>query len=163
MDAGLAAELSPQQQGEIAALASELNDRLVQAGSSYAERAFGLSCGLGFLPAMAVLVALIVFRVINVILAFILFVIIILGLTGLSNLLAYTARLNAVRRTYGELVEPEILRYLSLNAVSRVQFDTCAFTSLAEDAPLRAYLAPALPDAAEDEEDHPASESIEGG
>ena len=58
MDAGLAAELSSQQQGEITALAGELNDRLVQAGSIYAERAFGLSCGLGFLPAMAVLILL---------------------------------------------------------------------------------------------------------
>lgn len=150
--------LSAQQQDEIAVLADELNERLVQGGSSYAERAFGLTCGLGFMPALALLVILFAFRIINVILAFTLFIILILGLTGLANLLAYTARLNAVRRSYAEQAEPEIALYLSRSGVSRVQFDTCAYASLAEGAPLRAYLSPALPEDVENEEDNPAGE-----
>jgi hypothetical protein len=128
----------------------------VQAGSAYAERAFGLSCGLGFLPALALLVILFVFRIVNVILAFTLFIIVILGLTGLANLLAYTARLNAVRRTYNEQVEPEIASYLSRCDLSRLQFDTYAYTSLAEEAPLRFFLKPAFPEAAVEEENNPA-------
>lgn len=145
-------ELSPEQQAEIARLAGELNDRLVQAGSTYAERAFGLSCGLGFLPALTLLVILFALRLINVILAFTLFIIVLLGLTGLANLLAYTARLNAVRNTYREQVQPEIVSFLEQNKLTRLHFDTCAVAGLAEGAPLVMFLDPALPEAARKDE-----------
>lgn len=149
-------ELPPERQAEIARLAGEFNDRLVQAGSAYAERAFGLSCGLGFLPALTLLGILLALRLINVILAFSLFIIVILGLTGLANLLAYTARLNAVRNTYREQVQPEISSYLAQHGLSRLQFDTWAVASLAEGAPLVLFLSPALPEAAEEDEGQPA-------
>ncbi len=155
-------ELSPEQQAEITRLAGEFNDRLVQAGSTYAERAFGLSCGLGFLPALALLAVLFALRFINVILAFTLFIIVILGLTGLANLLAYTARLNAVRNTYRQQVQPEIDRYISQQGISRQQFDTWAVTGLADGAPLTIFLNPALPQAAEEEDAKPADDELTG-
>lgn len=131
---------------ELPQFVDRINESLIQAGASYAERAFGLGCGLGLLPALAVIGILFALGVINLILAATLFVIAVLALIGISNLLAYTARLNAVRKVYSELVEPEIARYLSGSRMTRQQFDNLAADRLGDDAPLLSFLHPLAQD-----------------
>jgi len=134
--------LAPDQVDELQQLATTLNDKLLSAGSSSAERAFGIGCGLGLLPVIVVAVILYVLGVINLILAMILGVLSILFLVSFASLLASIARANVVKRTYQSDVIPAIEKYLHDSGMNRVEFDTLVAEMLPREAPLQAFLSP---------------------
>lgn len=137
-------QLSPEASEELRQLAEALNEKLREAGSSSAERAFGIGCGAGLLPALALVLVLLLLQVINVIIAFTLLVLALLGLLGAGMLAASIARTNVIRRIYQEEVEPEIARFGAHHKLPRTTFDALAFPLLPEGAPLREFLAPPL-------------------
>jgi hypothetical protein len=134
--------LAPDQVVELQQLATTLNDKLLSAASSSAERAFGIGCGLGLIPVIAVAVVLYVLGVINLILAMILGVLSILFLVSFASLLASIARANVVKRTYQSDVIPAIEKYLHDSGMNRVEFDTLVAEMLPQEAPLQAFLSP---------------------
>jgi hypothetical protein len=123
-------------------LVDDLNEKLRNAGSVSSEQAFGMGCGLGFLPIVLIAVLLLVFRVINIIQASILLVMGLLAVVGVGMLLASYARTNSIRRVHREIVEPEIGSYLTAHNLSRQDFDAAARLRLAGAAPLLAFLTP---------------------
>jgi len=138
-------QLTEQQSQEIAHLAEGLNEMLRDAGARGAEHVFGSGCGLGLLPVAAIVLGLWAFGVITLIPAMVLIVFGTLALVGFSTLLANQARDNIVRRAYPGEIEPEIIRFLSAQHISRQLFDNSASQSLPADAPLQAFLSPILP------------------
>lgn len=105
--------LATDQLEELQQLASTMNEKLLSAGSSSAERAFGIGCGLGLLPVIAVAIILYILGVINLILAVVFAVLSLLFLVSFAALLASIARANVVKRTYRSDVLPAIEQYLN--------------------------------------------------
>lgn len=134
------AHLSPEAAQELAQLAETLNEKLRDAGSSSAERAFGIGCGAGLLPALIVILLLLLFRVVNVILGFTLLVMALLALLGVGMLAASVARSNAIRRVYREQVEPEVAQFRARHQLSGPTLDALLLPLLPEGAPLREFI-----------------------
>jgi hypothetical protein len=134
--------LPPEQVEELRQLASDMNDKLFSAGSSSAERAFGIGCGLGLLPVIAVAIILYVLGVINLILAVVVGVLAVLFLVSFAALLASIARANVVKRTYQSDVVPAIEKYLYETGRSRAEFDTLVAELLPQGSPLLEFLSP---------------------
>ena len=149
-EGGLTEEVSQ----EIVWRAEGWNDQLRAQGAGGAEQAFGLGCGLGFLPIVIIIALLWIFGVITLIPAAVLIVMALLALASIATLLANIARESAARRVYKVNVEPEILQFLSNKHISRQLFDDTASQSLPADAPLQAFLSP-LPPRSEDLESAP--------
>ncbi len=127
---------------ELTALAESLNEKLRNEASSSAERAFGIGCGIGLIPVVGVTVFLYVIQALNMILAILVAVMAVLFLVGVAALLSSIARANTLKRTYRRAVEPEILRYLESQSMSRQEFDTLVSDLLPEEAPLQVFLTP---------------------
>lgn len=136
--------LTPEQDQEVARLAEGLNTHLRDAGARGAEQAFGMGCGLGLLPVAAVVLGLWIFGVLTLIPALVLIVFGMLALVAVSTLIANLARDNTLRRVYEADIEPEIIRFLSAQRISRQLFDNSASRSLPADAPLQVFLSPVL-------------------
>lgn len=121
-------------------LVEALNEKLRFAGADSAERAFGIGCLLGLLPAIGVILVLFLLKVINVILAFVLVGLASLTVLGGAMLLSYQARENSIKREYHQNVKTEIDRFLSENGLSLGQFISLVHPLLPENAPLAAFL-----------------------
>ena len=134
--------LSPDQLEELGQLANSLNEKLLSAGSSSAERAFGIGCGLGLIPVIAIAIILYILGVVNLILAVVVGVLSILFLVSFAALLASIARVNVVKRTYQSDVLPAIEQYLIDSGMSRVEFDTRIAELLPSGSPLLEFLSP---------------------
>ncbi|MGW8249048.1 MAG: hypothetical protein ACWGO1_00270 [Anaerolineales bacterium] len=130
---------------EFVGMVESLNERLRATGAGGAESAFGLGCGIGLLPVVGITLLLWIFGVVNLILGMMMLVVGLLALAGISILLANLARSNTVKRVYRTEVEPEIVRYLSRQRLSRQDFDTAAYQLLPVDAPLQGFLHPVMP------------------
>jgi len=130
----------PELPPDLAQFSEQLNETLRLGGAASGEQAFGLSCSIGLLPIVGILLVLFLFKVINLILAFILLVMCLLAMVGLGMLAAQVARQNGIRRTYSESVEAEIRAYLVQSGLTRAQFDTLASGYLPAGAPLQAFL-----------------------
>lgn len=131
---------------DLESFALAMDEKLRDAGSSSAERAFGIGCGLGLIPIGGIIIFLYIFQVLNIILVVLLGFLGVLFLTGFSALLASVARANTVRRIYTEDVQPEIEGYTQRNRISREQFDTQVAQMLPVGAPMQAYLSPVIPE-----------------
>jgi len=136
------APLPPDQLEELRQLAGTLNERLLSAGSSSAERAFGIGCGLGLVPVIAIAFILFILGVVNLILAVVVGVLSLLFLVSFAALLASIARANVVKRTYQSDVLPAIEQYLIESGMSRVEFDTRVAELLPGGSPLLEFLSP---------------------
>lgn len=146
-------DLPASTQAELTQQVTAWNSRLFEAGSHYAERAFGLGCALGILPGLVILLVLWVTGIVNLILGLMLVLVGGLALTGIAGLLAYQARGNAIRRVFQETVAGEIAHYLANQPMDRLEFDRRAFLILPDDAPLRAFLEPSLPEDTQEVDD----------
>lgn len=133
-------QLSAEASLELRQLAESLNEKLREAGSSSAERAFGIGCGAGLLPVLAMILILLLLRVFNVIIGFALLVMAVLVLLGAGMLAASIARTNSMRRVYDNEVEPEISRFGARNKLPRADFDALVYPMLPDGAPLRDFL-----------------------
>jgi hypothetical protein len=131
---------SPEPPPDLAQLSEQLNETLRLGGAASAEQAFGLSCSIGLLPILGILLVLFLFKVINLILGLILLVMCLLAMVGLGMLAAQQARQGGIRRTYTEGVEAEIRAYLVQTGLTRPQFDALVSGYLPAGAPLQAFL-----------------------
>jgi hypothetical protein len=123
-----------------------MNENLRSSTGSGAEVAFGLSCGIGLIPVVGIILLLLVFRVVSLIPGLLFLVIALLGLMGISMLLANLARNNAQKRVFRAEIDPEIVRFLEDQRIDRQVFDTLACQALPADAPLQAFLTPLILD-----------------
>lgn len=130
------------QKQEVAGFAQAINENLRSSTGGGAEVAFGLSCGLGLIPVVGIILSLLIFKIVSLIPALFFLVIALLGLVGISMVLANIARNNRQKRLYQTEVEPEIVQFLSKQHLSRQDFDTLASQALPPDAPLQAFLSP---------------------
>ncbi len=136
--------LNREETQELIALVETLNEKMRSSGASGSELAFGLGCGIGLIPVIGIILLLFVFRVISLVPAILVLVVGLLALASISSLLASIARTNAQKRVFREIANPEIARFLNQYPITRQQFDTLAYQSLPEDAPLRGFLSPEL-------------------
>lgn len=134
------------QKQEVAGFAQAINENLRSSTGSGAEVAFGLSCGLGLIPVVGIILSLLIFKIVSFIPALFFLVIALLGLVGISMALANIARNNRQKRLYQTEVEPEIVQFLSKRHLRRQDFDTLASQALPPDAPLQAFLSPIYSD-----------------
>jgi hypothetical protein len=155
--------ISEQQTRDASQFAERANRKLAVAGGESAERAFGMGCAIGILPAFLAILVLFIFQVINLVLAFILAMLAGLALVGISALLATRARANTTRRLYEAEIQAEIQAYVDESHMSREQFDTLVYRLLPSDADLRAFLAPLQREGSLVDESHPeeVSEEVE--
>jgi hypothetical protein len=148
--------LSPEaKQDAMRELVETSNQRLVSSGTSAAESAFGISCSLGGMASMVLL--LIVFAIGGrewTLLAIVALVSILVA-AGLSAWLATRAKSATIQATYEREVGPQIERYVRSNRITGLEFGVLADRIVAEDAPLRSYLT--LP-SAEEQGQTPAEE-----
>lgn len=129
-----------EQSQELTAFVESENEKLRAAGAESAEKAFGIGCGLGLIPAVVMAVVLYAFNVVNFILAMVLLLMGLLAVVGISMLLASRARINSERRLYQGTVKPEIFQYLDEVELTPQQFCDVVDELLPEAAPLRAHL-----------------------
>ena len=129
-----------EQPKELTAFIESENEKLRAAGAESAEKAFGIGCGLGLIPAVVIAVVLYAFSVVNFILAMVLLSMGLLAVVGISMLLASRARINAERRSYQDTVKPEIIQYLTEVEFTPQQFSEIVDQQLPVAAPLRAHL-----------------------
>lgn len=134
------------QKQEVAEFAQAINENLRTSTGGGAEMAFGLSCGLGLIPVVGIIVSLLVFKIVSLIPALFFLVIALLGLVGISMVLANVARSNGQKRVYRTELEPEIDQFLSKQHIDRQSFDYHASQALPPDAPLQAFLSPVFVD-----------------
>jgi hypothetical protein len=146
-------DITEVQKQELVGFAQAMNDKLFTSTSGGAEQAFGLSCGLGLIPVIGVILFLMVFKFIDLIPGLLFLVIALLGLVGVSMLLANLARNNAQKRVFQTEIDPEIDQYLNNQLVPRQVFDTLASQALPPDAPLQAFLSPVFEDEPDQSED----------
>jgi len=132
--------LSADQREELRQLAESANEKLVKAGASSAEQAFGLGCSLGILPLLVVVIVLFILGIFNLIMALIAITFGGLALAGISALLSFRARSRAIGSLYQKEVGPEIDAYLSVRGLPRPQFDSLAGETISAEAPLRSFL-----------------------
>jgi len=130
------------QRQEVVGFAQAMNENLRTSTGSGAEVAFGLSCGIGLIPVVGIILLLLVLRVVSLIPGLLFLVIALLGLMGISMLLANLARSNAQKRIFQSEINPEIVRFIDDRQINRQVFDTLACQALPADAPLQAFLSP---------------------
>jgi hypothetical protein len=134
--------LTPEETRDLSQFTEKLNEELRAAGAERAEQAFGLGCGVGLLPAIALVVILYLLPMVNIVLAIIFLLMIMLILVGIVMLLSFRARRNAIEKTYQEKVKNEIDTYLGEHNLTRSQFDALALDLVPEGTPLWGYLSP---------------------
>ena len=133
-------DLTKEDNQDFAQFVESLNEQLRVAGAERAEQAFGLGCGVGLLPAIALVIILYLLPFVNILLAITFLLLIMLILLGIVMLLSIRARRNAMERTYQDEVKGEIEAYIKEQDMTRLQFDTSAQEYVAEGAPLWVYL-----------------------
>ena len=140
------------QRQEVTRFAQVVNENLRTSTGSGAEVAFGLSCGIGLIPVVGIILSLLVFKVVSLIPGLLFLVIALLGLMGISMLLANLACSNAQKRIFQTEIEPEIVQFVNDQNLTRQAFDTLACQALPPDAPLQAFLSPLILDEADQSE-----------
>ena len=140
------------QRQEAVGFAQAMNENLRTSTGSGAEVAFGLSCGIGLIPVVGIILLLLALKVVSLIPGLLFLVIALLGLMGISMLLANLARSNAQKRIFRTEIDPEIVRFLDDQQINRQVFDTLASQALPADAPLQAFLSPLTLDEADQSE-----------
>ena len=141
--------ITESQRQEVTRFAQVVNENLRTSTGSGAEVAFGLSCGIGLIPVVGIILSLLVFKVVSLIPGLLFLVIALLGLMGISMLLANLARSNAQKRIFQTEIEPEIVQFVNDQNLTRQAFDTLACQALPPDAPLQAFLSPLILDEAD--------------
>lgn len=140
------------QRQEAVGFAQAMNENLRTSTGSGAEVAFGLSCGIGLIPVVGIILLLLALKVVSLIPGLMFLVIALLGLMGVSMLLANLARSNAQKRIFSTEIDPEIVRFLDDQQINRQVFDTLASQALPPDAPLQVFLSPLTQDEADQSE-----------
>jgi hypothetical protein len=140
------------QRQEAVGFAQAMNENLRTSTGSGAEVAFGLSCGIGLIPVVGIILLLLALKVVSLIPGLMFLVIALLGLMGISMLLANLARSNAQKRIFRTEIDPEIVRFIDEQKINRQVFDTLASQALPPDAPLQAFLSPLTQDEADQSE-----------
>lgn len=140
------------QRQEAVGFAQAMNENLRTSTGSGAEVAFGLSCGIGLIPVVGIILLLLALKVVSLIPGLLFLVIALLGLMGISMLLANLARSNAQKRIFRTEIDPEIVRFLDDQQINRQVFDTLASQALPADAPLQVFLSPLTLDEADQSE-----------
>jgi small-conductance mechanosensitive channel len=115
------------------------HEKLIKAGTSGAELAFGVGCTLEVITVG--LIMLFIFLVITktwTVIAVILFILTLISIL-ISSILAIRAREAATRSTYEREVKPEIERFNSYHGLSQDEFRVQAAEILPEDSPVLQY------------------------
>jgi hypothetical protein len=134
--------LTREETQDISQFTEKLNEELRAAGAERAEQAFGLGCGVGLLPAIALVVILYLLPMVNIVLAIVFLLLIMLILVGIVMLLSFRARRNAIEKTYQDKVKGEIDTYIREHNLTRSQFDSLTIDLVPEGTPLCGYLSP---------------------
>ena len=115
------------------------HEKLIKAGTSGAELAFGVGCTLEILAAgLIMLVIFLVFTKTWTILAVILFILMLISIL-ISSILSTRAREAATRSTYYREVKPEIERFNTFYGLSEDEFRVQAAEILPDDSPVLQY------------------------
>jgi hypothetical protein len=128
----------------LSTLALSANERLEAAGRNSASLAFNLGCSIGLLPAILVVVLVFVLAHANWLASAAALLLSGALVLLLANLAAYTARNNAIRRTYKEQVSVDIQRALAELGIQEQVFLEQAEQSLPVGATLRKFLVPEI-------------------
>ena len=123
---------------------SQLNEKLVSAGASNAELAFGLGCGISIIPIGILMLLLFILGVRGWASFGIILLIGVLLATAVSTYLASRARSGAIQGTYDREVEPSIREYLAANQLESQKLHQVMDHILPEDAPLIKYYSSGL-------------------
>lgn len=133
-------------------LIATLNEKLISAGASNAELAFGLGCSISIVPLGIVLLLLYILGVRGWVTFGLLILIGVLLATAISTYLASRARKSAISRTFDREIEPAILEYLGANQLDRYELQQMIDDFLPGDAPLKRYFSGGEPSALTTEE-----------
>lgn len=118
-----------------------LHQKLLEAGTSAAELAFGVGCTLGVLVGGVLMVLIfLIFTKTWTVLAVILLILTLFSFL-VSTILATRAREATTRATYQREIIPQIDFYLSRYAISQEAFDNQVAEILPAKSPLRVYSA----------------------
>ncbi len=116
-----------------------IHEKLIKAGTSGAELAFGVGCTLEVLAVgLIMLVVFLAFTKTWTVLAVILFILTLISVL-ISSILAIRAREAATRSTYEREVKPEIERFNESHGLSESEFRAQAAAILPEDSPVLLY------------------------
>ncbi len=117
-------------------LVERSHEKLVKAGTSAAELAFGVGCTLGVLAAgFLMAITFLAFTKTWTILAVILFILTLISVL-ISSILATRAREATSRTTYEREVKPEIDRFITVNGLGKDEFNDQAAELLPPSSPL---------------------------
>ncbi len=134
--------LSPEQSSQLEQLVEQANTTLENAASEAASRAFNLGCLAGLLPAAILLLSMAMVTGWSLIGIAMVLVLTVFAMVAFANLAAAIARVNSVRRTYQQTVQPEVASALSRSGLQPGHFAQAAHQSLPPAAPLLAFLDP---------------------
>ena len=116
-----------------------IHEKLIKAGTSGAELAFGVGCTLEVLAVgLIMLVVFLAFTKTWTVLAVILFILTLISVL-ISSILAIRAREAATRSTFEREVKPEIERFNESHGLSEAEFRAQAAEILPEDSPVLLY------------------------
>ena len=116
-----------------------IHEKLIKAGTSGAELAFGVGCTLEVLAVgLIMLVVFLAFTKTWTVLAVILFILTLISVL-ISSILAIRAREAATRSTFEREVKPEIARFCDFHGMSEAEFRAQAAEILPEDSPVLLY------------------------
>jgi hypothetical protein len=133
-------EPGSQESASLETIIDDSHEALILASTRASETAFGISCTLGLLVSLLLLV--IVFLAVSKAWTVLAIVVLLSALISvmIANLLASRARSATLQTTYERNVKPEIDRFLEANNLSQQDLVDSAVTRLPEDSPLIAYL-----------------------
>ena len=115
------------------------HERLIKAGTSGAELAFGVGCTLEVIVVgFIMLIIFLAFTRTWTVLAVILFILTLISVL-ISSILAIRAREAATRSTYEREVKPEIEGFIKYQGLSEAEFRAQAAEILPEDSPILQY------------------------
>ncbi len=125
---------------EMSRLIESNNQNLVSAGIRAAESAFGLGCFLGAMMGMVLLVIVFALGSRNWILIGILGMVASIIAVGAAVGISTRAKSATINKAYERSAKHEIERFVLVNHLGRLEFDSLADQVLSKEAPLRKYL-----------------------
>lgn len=126
----------------LAGLAESANERLEHAVNEATHQAFNLGCLIGLLPAAIFAVVIFLSTGFSFIGTAMAVVIGIVSAIAFANLAAMITRNNTLRRTYRDVILPELEQSLTHAGIDRHVFDLAARESLSPSAALYPFVGP---------------------
>jgi hypothetical protein len=124
----------------ISELVERSNEKLNTAAVDSADRAFNLSCTLGLLPTLLIVMLSFLLTRGSWAAAAIITLLMVIAVLGMANLAAYISRANTVKRVYEIEVWPEIGVFIGELNLPIEDFNKFVLNNLPEGAPLRDFI-----------------------